>query len=59
LQSNETLRFGVKENGNSRKYLILKEWTSADVKNGTFVLDIEPQDTLPLSFKKYKYDLGL
>lgn len=59
LQSNEILRFGVKESGFQKKYLIIKEWRPEEVNNGVFLLDIEPKDTLHLPFKKYKYDLGL
>lgn len=59
LQPNEVLRFGVKESGFQKKYLIVKEWHPDDVKEGIFVLNIEPKDTLHLPFKKYKYDLGL
>ena len=59
LQSGEVLRFGVKENGQQRRYLIIKEWKAQDVRNGLFVLKIEPSDTLKLPYKKYKYDLGI
>ena len=59
LQPNEVLRFGVKENGQQSKYLIVKEWTASDVQDGSFVLTIMPEDTLKLPFRTYKYDLGL
>lgn len=59
LQSNEILRFGVKESGQQRRYLIIKEWEQQDVKKGIFTLRIDPSDTLKLPYKKYKYDLGI
>ena len=59
LREDETLRFGVKDSGLQKKYLIEKEWVAQDVVDGTFILKIEPKDTLSLAFKKYKYDLGL
>lgn len=59
LQPEEVLRFGVKEDGYKTKYLILKEFHANQVVNGSFTLQIDPEDTIKLPFKKYKYDLGL
>lgn len=59
LQADEVLRFGVKETGQQTRYLIEKEWTQKDVKDGVFILTITPQDTIKMPYKKYKYDLGL
>ena len=59
LNPGEILRFGVKESGQQTRYIIMKEWTPADVVDGVFTLVIEPQDTLKMPYKKYKYDLGL
>lgn len=59
LKPNEVLRFGVKESGQQTRYLIEKEWGPLDVVNGVFVLTINPQDTLKMPYKKYKYDLGI
>lgn len=59
MKKNEIFRFGVKESGFSKKYLLIKEWTYKDIQNGVIILEINPTDTLKLPFKKYKYDLGL
>ena len=59
LKPGEKLRFGVKENSQQTRYIIIKEWNSNEVSNGFFTLTINPQDTLKMPCKKYKYDLGL
>ena len=59
LKPGEILRFGVKENEHQTRYIIIKEWKSKDVIDGIFILTINPQDTLKMPCKKYKYDLGL
>lgn len=59
LKPGEILRFGVKESEHQARYIIIKEWESKDVIDGLFILTINPQDTLKLPCKKYKYDLGL
>lgn len=53
VKENDTLRLTVKENVKSEQILIQKEVV------GTNKLVIDPEDTKPLTFGKYTYDVEL
>lgn len=56
----DVLRFGVKKNPKDSEYLIMKELTSANLdEDDSFILILEPSDTIGLDFGSYAYDVGL
>ena len=52
-QTGDTLRFALSE-GFGKEALVIK-----NIPIETCILEIEPQDTKNLEFKKYKYDIEL
>lgn len=50
----DTIRFAMKENYSDERALLLK-----DIPIDSMQLIIEPEDTKPLRFGKYKYDIQI
>ena len=50
----DTIRFAMKENYDDPRPLLIKE-----IPVDTMILVIEPEDTKPLAFGKYVYDIEL
>lgn len=59
LQDGEVIRFGVKKNPDAKSYLLLKELSSAEFENDSYVLLLLPSDTERMAFGCYYYDVGL
>ena len=59
LADGEVLRFGVKCSHADREYLIRKDLTSADYKNGVYPVTLRPEDTASLPCCGYCYDVGV
>jgi hypothetical protein len=61
LSDDEYLRFGVKEAGYNKRFLINKTFTSKDQdpETGFIEFKIMPKETIDWPIKTYKYDIGL
>lgn len=57
LQTNDTIRFGVRNVSGGNK-LIYKELTSTDEVDGTYPLELTPEDT-NIVVGRYLYDVSL
>lgn len=59
LAAGEVLRFGVKTRHTEESYIIEKELTAEDLKNGVYPVKLLPEDTAGLCCYSYCYDVGV
>lgn len=59
LEENEKIIFGVKQNPENTKYDIEKILTADNYDGGSYVISVEPEDTVSLPFGRYWYDIGV
>lgn len=59
LNDGEKLIFGVKLDPEKGDYLIKKIITKENEQDNGYIISLKPEDTQNMSFKDYRYDIGL
>ncbi len=59
LNDEEKLIFGVKLDPEKGDYLIKKIITTENEQDNGYIISLKPEDTQNMSFKDYRYDIGL